>query len=276
MIQSKGDRVVAHTIMIVASIVALYPLLTIVLLAFQEPGKRVSGLSLPDGIHFGNFRRAWEVGAFDTALFSSAVVALAVVVAAVLLSSSAGYAFAYLDLPYRRTLYFVLLLGLVLPYEAIVIPIFYNFDRLGLLDTRLALILPQIGLSVSFGTFWMRTAFESQPFTLVEAAKLDGAADRQILTRVLSPLVLPAALTLAALLFLFTWNEFLLALVLVPRNQDAQTAPLALSLVAGNRRTGDPAVNAAAALIVALPVLVAFGFLQRRFIQGLTAGSVKG
>lgn len=276
MIESRQNRIGAHAILIIASVIALYPLFTILLLALQEPGKRVSGLTLPDGINLGNFRRAWTTGAFDSALLSSAIVAVSVVAVAVALSTAAGYAFAHFALPFKQTLYFVLLLGLVLPYEAIVIPIYYGFDNVGLLDTRWALILPQIGLSVSFGTFWMRTAFEALPTTLTEAARIDGATSRQTLTKVLVPLIGPAALTLASLLFLFTWNEFLLALVLVPRNQDVQTAPLALSLVAGNRRTGDPAVHAAAALIVAAPVMVAFALLQRRFIHGLTAGGVKG
>ena len=275
-IESRAERRGIHTVLWVATAIALYPLLSIVLLALNEPGQRVSGFTIPSSISFENFRLAWERGGFGSALMSSAVVATSVVVASVVLSLLAGYAFATMRFHGKNALFIILITGLLLPYEALIIPLFFGFRDLGLVDSLWAVILPQIGFSVSFGTFWMRSAFEGQPRSIIEAARIDGADTWAILWRVLVPVLRPATLSLAALLFLFAWNDFLLALVLIPQNTDAQTAPLALSFFAGQRRGADPSLIAAAALIVALPVLIMYVLLQRRFVQGMTAGAEKG
>jgi raffinose/stachyose/melibiose transport system permease protein len=169
----------------------------------------------------------------------------------------------------------LLLVGLVLPYEVTVLPLYQLLSGWGLIDTYWALILPQVGLSVPLGVFWMRTFFASVPTEILEAARMDGASRFQILRRVLLPIAGPAVATLSTILFLFTWNEFLLALVLVPGNQAVQTAPLALSFFAGTDRASNPSVTAAAAVLVALPIVAAYVILQRRLITGLTAGAVK-
>lgn len=245
-------------------------------MAINEPGIRVSGASIPTSISFGNFVTAWQRGGFAQALTSSTIVATSVVIVSVVFSALAGYAFALMRFPFKRVIFLVLLAGLVLPYEVMIIPLFFEFRSVGLIDSRWVLILPQIGLSVSFGTFWMRTAFEAQPGSIVEAAQIDGANSWVVFRQVLVPIVKPAILSLAALLFLFTWNEFLLALVLIPQNTSVQTAPLALSFFASQRRGGDPSVIAAAALIVALPVAILYVALQRRLTQGMTTGATKG
>ena len=168
----------------------------------------------------------------------------------------------------------LILLGLIFPYEATVIPLYYDLQSFGLTNTYWALILPQIGLSVPFGTFWMRAFFRSTPRSLIEAARVDGASTFTILIRVLLPQAKPALLTLSALIFMYTWNEFLLALVMI-QDPDKQTAPLGLSFFATATRAGDPTAVAAAAVIVALPVIVVYVILQRHFIRGITAGAVK-
>lgn len=276
MIESRAEKRSIHLVLSAASVIALYPLLSILLLALNEPGKRVSGFTIPSKFSFANFTTAWQKGGFAQALWSSAVVAVTVVVVSVVFSILAGYAFSSMRFPFKGTLFIVLLAGLMLPYEALIIPLYFGFRDLGLIDSRWAVILPQIGFSVSFGTFWMRTAFSAQDGTLVEAAQLDGANSWNVLRRVLLPVVNPAVMSLSALLFLFAWNDFLLALVLLPQNEAAQTAPLALSFFAGLRRGGDPSTIAAAALIVALPVLIMYVLMQRRFIQGITTGATKG
>jgi raffinose/stachyose/melibiose transport system permease protein len=169
----------------------------------------------------------------------------------------------------------IFLVGLVMPYEAMVIPLYQQFKAAGLINTYAALIIPQVALSLSFATLWLRTSFQQVPASLAEAAMLDGAGRGRTLLQVVLPIVAPAIGTLVTLLFLFTWNEFLLALVLVPGEQSVQTAPLALSFFAGNQRNSRPPVTAAAAVLVALPVLVAYVFFQRKFISGMLAGAVK-
>lgn len=272
---SRPERLLGYAILIVGAVAALYPFLSILALATSRPGERVSGFAVPTDLYLGNFARAWTEGAFSWALTSSLVVAVCVVVGTIVLAVPAAYAFAHARGFALAVVFVVMTVGLVMPYEALIIPLYEMFRGWGLLNTWWALILPQIGLSLSFAILWLRTAFRQVPTSLEEAASIDGASRLRTLVSVLVPVVRPAVLTLATLLFLFAWNEFLLALVLVPDEQHVQTAPLALSFFAGNRRNNDPAVTAAAAVLVALPVLIAYVFLQRRFISGMLAGAVK-
>jgi raffinose/stachyose/melibiose transport system permease protein len=160
----------------------------------------------------------------------------------------------------------------MVPMEAIIVPLYYDFR--GLTNTYWGLILPQIATSVAFGTFWMRAFFRGVPRSLVEAARIDGASSWFTLWRVLLPLARPAVLTMTVLLFMWTWNEFLLALVMVS-DEGLRTAPLGLSFFQG-RNTSDLTLLAAGSVIVALPVVVLYVFLQRHFIRGMLSGAVKG
>jgi raffinose/stachyose/melibiose transport system permease protein len=171
-------------------------------------------------------------------------------------------------------LFYVFLLGLMVPMEAIIVPLYYQEQDWNLTNTYWGLILPQIATSVSFGTYWMRTYFRSVPRSLVEAARIDGASPWFTLWKVLMPLARPAVLTMAVLLFMWTWNEFLLALVMVS-DDNLRTAPLGLSFFQG-RNTSDLTLMAAGSVIVALPVVIVYIFLQRHFIRGMLAGAVKG
>lgn len=271
----RSERVGGYLILIVCSVIALYPFVSILGLALSRPGERPSGVTIPTELYFGNFTKAWTDGGFDSALISSLVVAVSVVVGTIVLALPAGYALGNTRGPVFAVIGAILVVGLVLPYESMIVPLYTMFRDWGLLNTWWALILPQIGLSLSFATLWLRMAFRQAPESVSEAASIDGAGRLRTLRSVLVPIMAPTVLTLATLLFLFTWNEFLLALVLVPDNESAQTAPLALSFFSGNRRTNDPAVTAAAAVIVALPILITYVFLQRRFISGMLAGAVK-
>ena len=268
------EKVIAHSIFLLGSLIVLYPFISILFLALSEPGTRVSGFTIPNGLYFDNFVKAWTGGGFNYALFNSFIIVVAVVSITIICSTLAAYAFEKLDIFGITPLFALLLVGLVLPYESIVISLYYSMKNLGLTNTHWALILPQIGLSIPFSIFWLRASFRSIPKALSEAAMIEGASRFTILTKILIPQIVPAILTLTVLLFMWTWNEFLLALVMI-QDADMRTAPLALSYFAGNKRYGDPAITAAAAIWVALPVLVAYIFLQRRFISGMVTGAVK-
>jgi raffinose/stachyose/melibiose transport system permease protein len=275
MIERRSETVVTYLILGVGTVIAVYPFLSILALALSEPGSRPSGFTLPTSFYLGNFVTAWTDGNFSQALVSSLVVAAVVVVCTIVLALPAAYAFSAVSGKVFSVLAIVMLVALVMPYEAMIVPFYQMFKGLNLLNSWTALILPQIGLSLSISVLWLRTAFAGLPRALGEAAEIDGAGRIRTMLSVLTPVIMPAVTTLAILLFLFTWNEFLLALVLIPDNADAQTAPLALSFFAGNRRTNDPAVTAAAAVLVALPILVAYVFLQRKFISGMLGGGIK-
>jgi raffinose/stachyose/melibiose transport system permease protein len=265
--------VVNYAILIVFSLIALYPIVGIVSTALAAPGSS-AGFHFSTDLHFSNFSNAWQQGHFSRYLRSSAIVAITVVTISTVLSILSGYAFGLMRFRGATVLFYVFLLGLMVPIEAMIVPLYFDFRDLGLTDTYWALIFPQVGLSVAFGTFWMRAFFLSTPRSLVEAARIDGASSWTTLWRVLVPFGRPAILTMMVLVFMWTWNEFLLALVMVT-NENLRTAPLGLAFFQG-QHTSDLTLLAAGAVIVALPVVVVYIFLQRHFIQGMLTGAVKG
>jgi raffinose/stachyose/melibiose transport system permease protein len=273
---TRAERVVTYTVLTLFAVGAIYPVLSILFLALHTKQDLVTGFAWPTNPSFSSFRAAWTEGDFGTGLKNSFIVAAAVTGVSAVLSLGTGYAFGTMRFRGDRWLFGVFLLGIIFPYEATVIPLYYDFQDFGILNTYWSLILPQIGQSVAFGTFWMRAFFRSTPPALVEAARMDGASSFGVLVRVLLPQARPALLTLCALVFTYTWNEFLLALVLVSGAPSKQTAPLGLSFFAGAVRAGDPTKVAAASVLVAAPIVIVYIFLQRHFIRGMLAGAVKG
>jgi raffinose/stachyose/melibiose transport system permease protein len=272
-VTGRLDRAMNYGILMVFSTIALYPILVVLLTALQDPKNLSVGFGLPDGLHFENFSRAWTEGHFASYLRSSAIVTGTVVALSTLLSILAGYAFGTMAFRGRTVLFYLYLLGLMVPIEATIVPLYYDLRRVSLTDTYWALILPQTGLSVAFGTFWMRAFFLSAPRSILEAAKIDGASSWTVLWRVLAPMARPAILTMAALVFMWTWNEFLLALVMVS-SETLRTAPLGLAFFQG-QHTSDLSLLAAGSVIVAFPVVLAYILLQRHFIRGMLSGALK-
>ena len=271
---NRREQVLSYAVLAVFAVVALYPVVSILLLALHRRSDLVTGFSIPDHPTLHTFQRAWELGGFGSGLVNSLIVAGTVAVAPAVLATLAGYAFGSMRFRGANALFYLLLIGLIFPYEATVIPLYYVFRDVGLTDSLWALILPQIGLSVPFGTFWMRAFFRSTPGALVEASRLDGASSFATLWRVLLPQAWPAITTMVVLVFMWTWNEFLLALVMI-QSDSLRTAPLGLALFAGANRYSDPTLTAAAAVLVAFPIVIVYVFLQRSFIRGMFAGAVK-
>jgi len=272
---SRLDRASTYLVLAAFSALAIYPLLSIVFLAFHKKTDNVTGFSLPSTLSLHTFTAAWSEGDFAKGMWGSFLVATTVTAVSAVLSLLTGYALGTMRFRGSGLAFNLIVLGLIFPYEATVIPLYYDFQGLHLTGSYWTLILPQIGQSISLGTFWMRAVFLTTPRSLVEAARIDGAGSVRILRSVLFPQVRPAMLTLCVLVFMYTWNEFLLALVMLQGSNNT-TAPLGLSYFAGATRAGDPTKVAAAAVLVALPILVMYMFLQRHFVRGVLAGALKG
>ncbi len=274
MTAAPGTRTIGSVaILLVFSAITALPILGIVLLSLQPPDAMVSGFKWPDRLHFGNYARAFEAAHFGSYLISSLIVSSAVVAGTVVVSTLAGYAFGTMRFAGQNFLFYLLLAGLVIPFEAVIVPLYVELRAARLTNTWWSVILPFIGVNAAFGTFWMRAYFRTVPRELIEAASLDGAGSLRILWRVLLPGARPALLTLVVLVFMWSWNEFLLPLVMLSR-EDLRTAPLGLAFFSG-RYTTDLVGMAAAAVMVALPVVALFIATHRRFVHGLWAGAVK-
>lgn len=270
----RSERWVMYAILIILTFVVLIPYASIISVAFTPEGAQPSGLRFPTELDFSNFARAWEAGGFAYLLRNSAVVALVVVPVTIMVSVLAAYPLARMRFPGKQVLFYGVLAGIVVPYEAIVIPLYFDLSSLGLTNSLLGLMLPQVALFTCFGVFWMRAAFTATPPSLHEAAVLDGANSAQVLTRVLMPVSKQAITTLGVLVLIWSWNEFLLALVLI-QDQQLRTAPSGLGVFVGQFAT-DQAGLAAAALLVTAPVLIFYLIAQRRVIAGMLEGATKG
>lgn len=267
------DRILNYGVLTILSAIVLFPLLGIVSLAFQAGGGLASQVELPTAFSLDTLIRTWEVGGFATAIPNSLIVATSVTIFSMVVSTLAGYAFGALRVPFASPLFYVFLAGLVVPFEAYIIPLYFELRGMSLLDTLPGIILPLTAQMLPFGIFWMRANFRTMPRVLVDAAEVDGAGTWATLRYVLLPISRPALAALGVLTFLFAWNDFLLALFVISSN-DLRTAPLQLGIFVG-QRSKDTAALAAAALIVSIPVLIVYLFSQRQLIRGLMAGAVK-
>jgi raffinose/stachyose/melibiose transport system permease protein len=271
---SRTQVTLNYALLILCSAVAIYPLVGVFLASLYPtgPGTSPSGFALPSTFEWHNYVQAWRDGEFASSFTTSIIVAAVMVPASVLLSTVAGYAFATMRFPGSKAIFYLFILGLIIPTEATIVPLYYDVRAMGLLDTYWALILLEVSGEVAFGIFWMRAAFLSAPTSLLEAARIDGASSWQTMWRIMIPFAKPAILTLTVLTFADSWNEFFLALVFTV---DHMTAPAGLASFSG-RYTTDISLVSAGAVIVAVPILIVFIIFQREFMRGVLTGAVKG
>jgi raffinose/stachyose/melibiose transport system permease protein len=266
--------VLTYTLLTVFLLIAVLPFIGILFTSLKDTVELASGpFAPPLNPQWGNYAEAWEGARFATYFQSSVIVVVPVVIISTILATMSGFAFGLYRFPGDNILLLIILLGLMVPFEAVIIPLWQIMGDLGLRDTYWALILPQVALSFAFGTFWMRANFRNMPTELIDAAVVDGCSVWGVLWRILFPLSRPALLSLVVLLFMWTWNEFFLILVMA--SGDLRTLPVGLALLRG-RYSADIPVMAAASLIVSAPVLILYFLFQRNFIRGMIAGALKG
>ncbi|WP_158166448.1 carbohydrate ABC transporter permease [Mycolicibacterium smegmatis] len=267
---TRTERIVNQLILGVFALFAVIPLVGVLFSSITPPSENHGGFAVPRSVDLGNYGAAWTRGNFSSYLLSSVIVTVAVVILSVVLATFAGYAFARMKFFGSSVLFYLLLLGLTLPTEAFIIPLYFNMRTVGLTDTYSALILPQTAQSLAFAVFWMRNQFRGFPGEIIEAARLDGASDLRALWRIVVPTSLAPMMTMAVIITMWTWNEFLLPLVMVV-SDNRRTAPLGLAFFQGQHLT-DYSLLAAAGVMVALPIAVLFFALQKRFINGMVGG----
>ena len=231
-------------------------------------------LGLPPNWRFENIVQAWNQGKFGRYFINSVIVTVPIVMLVVSLSSLAGYGLARLKMPGRMLIFYFFLIGLMVPFTAIMIPLFYILRDIGVLGTYWAMILPQTAISLPFGIFFMRAFFSGLPYDLTDAAKIDGCNDFGVFRRVMLPLAGPAVAALIVFNFMGSWNAFLLPLIYL---QSDSLRPIMTGMMFFTTRWGvDYSMSMAGTLIVMLPIMAVYVLFQRQFIQGLTAGAVQG
>jgi raffinose/stachyose/melibiose transport system permease protein len=269
-----SEKVLNYVILTIFTAVTLVPLIGVLLSALTPDAESGPGFRVPSTLDFGNFVSAWNQGNFSSYLGSSLLVMAATVAFTVVLAVPAGFAFARFRFPGSKVIFLLILVGLMIPEEAFIIPLYYNLRGVGLTDTYWSLILPQTAWSLGFAIFWMRNYFLTFPGSIIEAARLDGARDLKVLWHVLLPSARPAITTACLLVGMWTWNEFLMPLVMIS-GESMRTAPLALAFFQGQHTT-NYSLLAAAGTLIALPIVALYLFLQRHFVAGMLSGAVMG
>jgi raffinose/stachyose/melibiose transport system permease protein len=264
----------ARSLLVVLMAVTILPFLTLFTTALHPSGDIPLGISWPEDPQWGNFAKAFTQSKMGTLIVSSTLIVLGVVPISLVISTMAGFAIGHLRIPGHRILLLLFIFGLTLPFEAVITPIYYIIRSMGLLNSKLAIILPLIGLYMPFAVFWMRAHFVNMPRELSEAARVDGAGTWDLFWKVHVPLAMPALASLGILLSVWTWNQFILALVLVNDPQQ-RTVAGALGAFQGQWGTDIPLLCAGSILIL-LPSLIVFLIFQRQVITALLQGSIKG
>jgi raffinose/stachyose/melibiose transport system permease protein len=266
---------VKHTILGTVALSCIFPLVWMVSSALKTQATVFTDMSIiPANPHFVNFVDAWTKGKFGVYFLNSVFYTVVCVVGVLLISSLAAFAFARFEFPGKNAIYYMFLATIMIPVPGSIVPLYVLITKLGLINTRLGYMLPQINGGLALGLFILRPFFERIPKDLEDAARIDGCGRMGIWWHVAIPLAKPALAVVALFTALNVWNEFILAQLVL---QSPGLMPLQLGLVKfwGGNITEYPLLMAGMTLSV-FPIIIAYIFLQRHIIAGVTAGAVKG
>jgi multiple sugar transport system permease protein len=255
---------------------ALLPVLWILSLSLKPTSTVKDGKLIPSSVTLENYRGIFRGDFFTSALINSVGIALIATAIAVLLGAMAAYAIARLNFPGKRLLVGCTLLITMFPAISLVTPLFEIERAVGLFDTWPGLILPYITFALPLAIYTLSAFFREIPWDLEKAAKMDGATPGQAFRKIIVPLAAPGLVTAAILVFIFAWNDLLLALSLTA-TKAAITAPVAIANFPGSSQFEEPTGSiAAGAIVITIPIIVFVLIFQRRIVAGLTSGAVKG
>lgn len=270
----KTSRVLAHILLISYSITVIFPILLVLFNSFKTTKEIFSNpYGLPSSLSFTNYIKAWETANFAVYFKNSIFVTSVSVFLILFISSMAAYVLARFKFRGNLFIYFLFLVGLMLPMRLAIIPLFLLIRDLGLLDSYTGLILVYIASGLPFSIFILYTFFKSIPEELAQAARVEGCNSFQIYYMIMLPLVRPALSTVAIFNFIGLWNDFFFPFILL-RDPDLYTLPVGISKFFGEYTTDWASLFAGLSLSI-IPVVIVFFILSKQFIEGLTTGAVK-
>jgi ABC-type glycerol-3-phosphate transport system permease component len=268
-------RFITYAILLFFVLVSVMPLIWMWMAAFGQPDPSTADpFAIPKRLTFDNIIRGWTLGRMNVYTINSALVALPRVFAVLLLASLAGFSFGKLQWKFKDLIFTFMLFGLMIPGTVMLIPIFYNLQRMHLVNTRWALILPYFGMSMPFSCFMMRAFYRDIPNELLDSAFIDGCGKFRTWLHIAAPLTKPALISLLIFEFMWSWNDYFLPSIMIFTDK-LRTLPLGLMFYRGKYST-DQTLVAAGVTICTLPIIIIYSIFQRSFVAGITAGAVKG
>jgi raffinose/stachyose/melibiose transport system permease protein len=268
-----ASRALVSALSLAIAFVVLTPVLWVFSLSLKTARETLRPGMIPEDPQLANYAVAWSKYGLGQMFLNSTIVTGGSVVLTIVAAMCAAYAFTKVRFRGSEVTFSVLLMGVVIPPSALVVPLLIQMRYLGLYDSRTGLMLAYVAFGLPIATLVFRGFFASIPHEIVEAARLDGCSESRILWRILAPLAKGAIATVAILLFLANWNEFILALVLL-RDASRYTLTLGINSQIG-QYTSDYHLIAAASITASLPVFAIYLVLQRQFEQGVAEGALK-
>ena len=263
-----------HAALLVLTAFAIMPLLTLTFNSFKTNAEiGLNPLGAPTQIVFDNYPNAWERGNFATTMGNSVIYVVATIAVELVLGGLAAYALARRRPPGSDLLMLYFLIASTIPVWMYIVPLFIQWRTLKLLSTMHGLIIIYVAMNAPLTIFLLRSYMIDLPMELEDAARVDGANEFQVLTRIVLPLTKPGFLTVGLVVGLGVWNEFILALTFI---HDPKLFPITTSFYKfTDRFARDWALTSAGAIIIIFPVVALFLALQRQFIEGLAEGGIK-
>jgi multiple sugar transport system permease protein len=271
---SRSSRIIRLFLLLLLAGFALFPLLWMVSVSLMAPGEasQFPPPLLPDAPGFSAYRALFATTGIAAYFVNSLIVATLGTMLSLAFNATAGYAFAKLKFKGRDRIFQLLLAALVIPGQVAMLPLFLMLKEIGLINSFAGVLVP-VTASI-FGIFLVRQYALSIPDELLEAARIDGAGEGRIFLQIVVPALTPILVTLALFTFLGVWNDFMWPLIILTY-QDKYTLPVALAALT-REHVQDNELMMAGSVLTVLPVLLLFLVLQRYYMQGLLAGSVKG
>jgi multiple sugar transport system permease protein len=271
---SRFGRFARIALLALLAAFALFPLLWMVSVSLMAPGEasQFPPPLLPAAPGLGAYRALFGTTGIARYFLNSLIVATLGTTLSLVFNTSAGYAFAKLRFRGRNRVFQLLLAALVIPGQVTMLPLFLMLKEIGLINSFAGVLVPLV--TSIFGIFLVRQYALSIPDELLEAARIDGASEARIFVQIVVPVLVPILITLALFTFLAAWNDFMWPLIVLT-DQDLYTLPVALAALS-REHVQDNEMMMAGSVLTILPVLLLFLMLQRYYLQGLLAGSVKG
>jgi ABC-type glycerol-3-phosphate transport system permease component len=272
--RTRSWQVLGNAILLLGVFIMAMPFVYMISASFK-PGSELFTIPVqvfPDSLYLGNYVLLFEGTNFVRWFFNSVFVATTRMALAILISLMAGYAFAKFDFRFKNVLFFIILASLTLPIYVLLVPLYSMMISLGWINSYIALILPMAAQAI--GVFLTRQYLISIPNDLLEAARIDGAGEWGIFRRIIVPISQPVIAVMGILFFTASWNDFIWPLIVLS-DDEMFTVSLGLPTLIGPYRQEYGAIMAGS-FLATLPIMIIFLVMQRRFIEGITAGALKG
>lgn len=268
-------RILVYVILAIVSVAYLYPLLWLIINSFKSDQELFSNpWSIGSTIEFGNYATAWSAGKIGRSFLNSSFIALASVVFTTLAASMAAFSIKRFKWKFSALAMGLFMIGVFIPIHSTLIPLFMAFNKIGMINNYLSLILPYVAFALPTSIFILGGFMSSFPGEIEEAAVMDGCKMSGIFWRILFPLSKTPVATISIFNFVNSWNELMFAMIFMS-DSDKMTLPVSLTRFRGQYST-NWSIQLAAIVIMVVPALIAYIFLNDKIMKSLTVGAVKG